>query len=398
MKRVYPTVVAICIFMMAITLPRICFAQCSCSAGVPATPVDYYSSIPPSNGASTTFSFPKFNPSIGTLSCISFKDSVSGISTTNAQNKNPDTTVYKFLLNVANDIEGPSGGGISTGSTFSKTYGPDSLAPYNTPGDAITYGPDTLFYNVTDYATSTSTAPYQGAGNVTFTYSISGGVTSTKGGLNYTAGPTTVYWGYFHITYYWCPTVVLATSISDFTATANGNAILLQWLTNNEQNNNNYEIQVSTDGKQFSTAGQAESDPASAGATTKHQYQYNTDQAYVGKLYFRIKVTDASGKVSYSAILILQPGGSGDGSLLFQAYPNPATNTLIFQFTNNQTGRYLLELVNTAGQVVQQKSVTLTGANQIRLDLNPQPAKGLYFMRTKDLTHNQSYVSKVLIN
>jgi hypothetical protein len=200
------------------------------------------------------------------------------------------------------------------------------------------------------------------------------------------------------ITYYTCPPVVLSTSITNFTAIENGSTILLQWESNNEQNNSNYEIQVSTDGKQFNSAGQTESDPATAGSTAKHQYQYNTDQINVGKLYFRIKQTDASGTVTYSTILIVSPGGSGDQSISYQTYPNPATNSLVFQFSNNQTGRYLLELINTAGQVVQQKSVTLTGASQIRFDLSPQPVKGLYFMRTRDLTHNQNYVSKVLIN
>jgi hypothetical protein len=67
-------------------------------------------------------------------------------------------------------------------------------------------------------------------------------------------------------------------------------------------------------------------------------------------------------------------------------------------FNSSQTGHFLLELVATSGQVVQKKAVTLTGGNQIRLDLNPQPVKGLYFLRTTDLTHDHSYVSKVFVD
>ncbi len=64
---------------------------------------------------------------------------------------------------------------------------------------------DTIFNNAASSGTSTSTAPYLGLGSVNFTYQISGGVNSLEGGLNYLAGPTTIYWGQFHLTYYWCP-------------------------------------------------------------------------------------------------------------------------------------------------------------------------------------------------
>ena len=118
----------------------------------------------------------------------------------------------------------------------------------------------------------------------------------------------------------------------------------------------------------------------------------------MGKLYFRVEETDGNGKVSYTQIVVADPNKNDADDISYQTYPNPATNSLLFQFNSNQTGRYLLELVNTAGQIVQQKAVTLTGTSQIRLDLNPQPAKGLYFLRTADLTHNKSYVSKVFID
>ena len=119
----------------------------------------------------------------------------------------------------------------------------------------------------------------------------------------------------------------------------------------------------------------------------------------MGKLYFRIEETSSTGKISYSQVAVVDPGSSsGAGEISYQTFPNPATNSLMFQFNSNQTGRFMLQLVNTAGQIVQEKSVTLTGTSQIQLDLNPQPVKGLYFLRTADLTHNRSFVSKVFIN
>ncbi|HXB95038.1 MAG TPA: choice-of-anchor E domain-containing protein [Puia sp.] len=367
---------------------------------MPATPIIYYASFPATNQASTTITFPQFNPAIGTLACISLNDTVSGVTTTSALNKAPNPVTYKFQLTVSNDLEGPPGGGLSISNTYNRTYGPSTLQRLGFPGDTITYGPDTIFNSEADFAsTSSNTAPYLGTGTVDFTYSLSGGVVSTQGGLNYTAGPTTFYWGNYSLTYYWCPALSLSTTIRNFTATPEGNAIFLQWITDNQQPNTQYDIQVSQDGKSFYSAGQAEGDASSTGASAKYQYQYNPDPSYVGKLYFRIEETDPSGKISLSTILIIDPGASGNGApISFQTFPNPATNSLQVLFNSGQTGRFLVELVATSGQIVRQKAVTLAGSNQITLDLSPQPARGLYFLRTSDLTHNRNFVSKVFIN
>ncbi|MBS1662335.1 MAG: T9SS type A sorting domain-containing protein [Bacteroidetes bacterium] len=377
-------------------VPRTSMAQCNCSPGNPATPIDYSVTIPATSASSTTVSFPKFNPAVGNLACLTVKDTVSATTTTNAQNKAPDSTVYKFQLTVSDNLSGP---GINISNTFNNTYGPDTLAPFNTPGDTKTYGPDVIYSDLPGSASKTApSASYLGSsGTIDFTYTLSGGVVSTQGGLNYVAGPTTTYSGTFHLTYYWCPSAPLATGIDDFTASPDGSTVLLTWTTPDQQPNTQYEIQVSTDGSNFYSIGKTENNPAPASPASKHQYQYNPDPAYVGKLYFRIQQTDASGKVSFSTILLIDPSGGSDNLISYRAFPNPATNNLIFQFNRNQTGRFLVELVNTAGMVVQQRAVALAGTSQIRLDLNPQPVKGLYFLRTTDLSHGQKYVSKVFI-
>jgi hypothetical protein len=338
-----------------------------------------------------------FNPSIGTLACVGFTDTISGISTTHVTNTAPGTVDYKFELDINNDIEGP--GGISSTPGFSVFYY-DTLAGNTLPGSSAINGPDSIFVNAPDSNGTGNTAPYLGLGTVGFTYTINGGLLTKKGGINYADTIVTTYSGRFKLTYFWCPSVALATTIQNFTAVQDGNAILLQWISSNQQPNTTYEIQISTDGKTFSNLGTPEGDASSTGTSSKYQYQFNPDPANMGKLYFRVQETDASGRVSYSEVAVVDPGNSmgGAGDMSYQTFPNPATNSLLFQFNSNQTGRYLLELVNTAGQIVQQEAVTLTGTSQIRLDLNPQPVKGLYFLRTADLTHNRSYVSKVFIN
>jgi len=397
MNRVYTCLFIIIILIVSI--PWVAGAQCNCSASVPATPITYYASFPATKQPSTTITFPQFNPAIGMLSCLTLTDTVSGVTTTSAYNTAPVPVTYKFLLNISDDLEGPAGGGISESNLYSKIYGPTTLQRLGLPGDSVTYGPDTLYNSsIGSGSTSSNTAPYLGNGTVDFIYSLSGGLVTTQGGTNYGQQITTQYWGNFSLTYYWCPATSLSTTIRDFTATPDGNIILLQWLTENQQPNTQYEIQVSQDGKNFYAIGQAEGDASATGTAAKYQYRYNPDPSYPGKLYFRVMETDPSGKISLSAILILGPKAPGSsGPVSYQTFPNPATNSLQVLFNGAQTGRFLVELVATSGQVVRKEAVTLAGSNQITLDLAPQPARGLYFLRTTDLSHNRNYVSKVFI-
>jgi hypothetical protein len=369
-----------------------------CSPTLHATPVTYVVTLNPTTASTASINFPKFAPSIGQLNCVSLKDTISGISTTHVTNLAPDTVAYKFELDINNDIEGP--GGLASTPGYSIFYY-DTLAPIGQPGNNIINGPDSIFVNAADSNGTSNTGAYLGSsGDIAFTYTLNGGLQTKKGGFNYADTITTVYWGNFSLTYYWCPAVTLSTTITDFTAAPNGNSILLKWITNNQQANTHYEIQTSTDGQTFANIGEAEGNATATGASAKYQYQFNPDQANMGKFYVRIEETDVSGKVSYSEVLIVDPhGGSSSqgGPISYQTFPNPATNSLLFQFNNNLTGNFLVELISTSGQIVQHKAVTLTGASQIRLDLNPQPVSGLYFLRTTDLTHNQNYVSKVFI-
>jgi hypothetical protein len=57
----------------------------------------------------------------------------------------------------------------------------------------------------------------------------------------------------------------------------------------------------------------------------------------------------------------------------------------------------MLELVNLTGQVIQQKAITLSGSGFTSFNLNNHQAKGLYFLRAKDLSHNKQYLTKILI-
>src|SRR6185295_16938044 len=80
------------------------YAQCTCAGGVPATAINQTISISPTTTSTLNFSFQQFNPAIGTLSCVTLHDTITGISTTGAGNTGPDSTAFQFQLTLTNKI------------------------------------------------------------------------------------------------------------------------------------------------------------------------------------------------------------------------------------------------------------------------------------------------------
>ncbi len=381
-------------------------AQCNCSPGVPATPIVQSITIAPTTASQLTFSFPQFNPAIGTLSCVTLKDTITAVSTTGALNTggrtpagytgppvSTDSTIFSFLLALTNQVSGP---GINISNSFTKNYGPDTLSYFGTTGDSITYGPDNIINNPYGTASTGGNSAYLGTGTVPFVYTINGGMISTQGGPNYTATVHTIYGGTLNLTYYWCPAVVLANNITNFTAFIKDKNAELQWTVENEITDVTYEIEYSTDGSHYQPVGYTQSTlNGDENDAVNYRFQYPLNNTASGKIFFRIKRTTQDGKSTYTAIKTINLDGSGMAG--YQVYPNPVHNSVMLEFAQAQSANFVVSLISTAGQLIQQKQVTLNGNNQIRMDLNSQPATGLYYLQARDQTHNQQYITKVLI-
>jgi hypothetical protein len=369
-------------------------AQCLCTGGIPATAIDQTIAISPTTTSTLNFSFQQFNPSIGTLSCVTLHDTLTGVSTTGAGNTGPDSTAFLFQLTLTNKISGP---GITQTRVFNKIYGYDTLAPYTIPGDTITYGPDNIITIPTGTSSTGGNAAYIGVGTVNITYSINGGMITLDGGSNYNSSVATVIGGVLRLTYYWCPSIPLGASISNFSVYKKNGAISLQWLGTNDQKNIVYEIEYSKDNEHWQSAGTVPAGSAPAGTVAQYQYQYNPAKIDVGEIYFRIKRTDAEGNIVYSPVKVVNlmqqdrlPG--------IQIYPNPVSLKILIQFDEQQNGNYNLELISATGQVIERKQVLLSGVSITNMDLTKKPASGIYFLRAVNTANNKLFLTKVIVN
>ncbi|RYY10367.1 MAG: T9SS type A sorting domain-containing protein, partial [Chitinophagaceae bacterium] len=301
---------------------------------------------------------------------------------------------YRFLLNVTNDFSGP---GVSVNESANRNYGPTLLQPYGNTGDRTIYGPDTLFKSSTHLTNSTSAVSYLGgSGNVSFNYTVNGGLISTQGGINYTYQIVSRYWGRFGITYFWCPNAVLSTNIKNFTAVKSNKTIDLSWIVSNNLTSSTYEIQVSKNAREFFGNGAPQTSTSASGTSAKYAYQYNPNQVVTGQLYFRVKQTDANGKISYSTVKAVNM--DYQGATAFTAFPNPAVNRVSLQFDANLDGNYNIDVTNQVGQVVISRPVKISKSSLVDLNLGKVTAPGMYYVRVKDASTGQVFTNKIMVN
>jgi hypothetical protein len=391
MKKLYSKFIVFTIVATAI-IPSANFAQCSCPNGVAPSVTSYLDVIKPTNASSITLSFPQFDSTKGKLGCVSFKDTISGATTAYIQNLASTKTQYAFLFTVANSITGP---GISVNENFTKNYGPDSLNAYgNHPGDSIVYGPANVFTNIKDSTYTSNTAGYIGKGAVNYTYTLNGGFVSTKGSLNYSDQVVTNYWGSFRLSYYWCPLSQNDPNNCGFNVYHKGHYVEVDWQTHNEKSHCNYEVQCSNDGSNYIPVCNKQS-AVSEQDTASYQYQFPLQTNSTGILHFRVKRNDSDSNIFYTTIKSINLNDRAKAGCT--VYPNPVKNSTMMEFDEAQYGTFMVFLINQSGQIVLKKQVTLTGTNQIKINIFQHLTPGIYLLQANDQTNLLQYSNKVFI-
>ncbi|MEP6675909.1 MAG: T9SS type A sorting domain-containing protein, partial [Ferruginibacter sp.] len=163
------------------------------------------------------------------------------------------------------------------------------------------------------------------------------------------------------------PYNVLPLQLIDFTATPVQKTILLNWMTREEKNILHYEVEKSTDGRNFSWLGTENA----VNSLSLHNYRLVDQNPAPGWNYYRLKVTDDHYKISYSAVVRVWMASIGQVIV----YPNPAQKEIKI-ILPPQSSTTELSIVNSAGQVVKQ-----VRSNQLSLTINIETlSSGLYFI------------------
>lgn len=391
MNRSVPNCVHLLIILSGLFFSNKTIAQCACAEGAQPDSIVYTYSLNPTSNFTSAITFPKFNPAVGTLTCISVLSNVTAVANLGIRNLDSLPHDYEFLYTQAIGISGP--GGLSGNATVSKNVGPYSLDEYGGVPDSTHFGPDTTFRNRQILRTISNVNAYLGAtGTVTINFNNTGSTLLLQGSNNYSSKITTFAWGDFRLSYYWCENSVLAKHFKSFSAIKRDKIVDLEWSVADDKKSNNYEIQISYDGIKFSGIGQRNAD-AAEGTAAKYLYQYHIDKSPYRKAYFRIRQS-AAGLTAYSAVRAVDL--DQDGSIQASIYPNPVVRTINLGFREPVSGEFQVTLTNQVGQAVFSKIIKIHNATSLQLPVAQLPAAGIYYLNAREISTSQSFTGKLL--
>ncbi len=177
--------------------------------------------------------------------------------------------------------------------------------------------------------------------------------------------------------------IVLPVTLLKFNGKLQGDKVLLDWQTTNEQNLKNFEIEKSTDGSNYYLVGKQNANGNTNSAKT---YRFQ-DPDVASSNYYRIRMNDVDGQSKLSSVILVNAQNSAQ---LFQVQKNPFTHIIDVRLAK-PAQHVKLQLVAIDGRVVGQK----TFYNTNHLDWQPGGiANGMYIL--KALVDGKEFATKIL--
>lgn len=166
--------------------------------------------------------------------------------------------------------------------------------------------------------------------------------------------------------------------------------IAVNWTVDQEINISTYVLERSVDGRDFNLVTEK---PAIQNQGGRASYNHLDDQASPNEYFYRVKAYSRNGHFQYSNIARVAPVKASPS---ISVYPNPVVDgNMQVRFQNLPKGRYMLQLSNKSGQVVDKSSVNIEHTVQV-LSVKPGShiSSGTYQLQVFD---NQVLVGAVQV-
>lgn len=158
--------------------------------------------------------------------------------------------------------------------------------------------------------------------------------------------------------------------LSSFNVYKKGAKNQLDWTVSQEINALSFDVQRSTNGKDFTTIA------AMPILNSGTKYNYQDNNPLLSENYYRLKMIDVDGKYSYSPIKSV----NNKKHLSLNVYPNPAKENLAVTMSNDIDIPIMVEISTITGSIAMQKNITpINGNNTIIINI-ASLAKGSYLV------------------
>jgi hypothetical protein len=167
--------------------------------------------------------------------------------------------------------------------------------------------------------------------------------------------------------------VILSAVFTDIRVYQQSSHAVVEWKVANETNVQNYIIERSRNGRDFSKLG---SKPPSNVAGAIATYSWVDENSSRGDNFYRIVSMDATGDKRYSPVVKLSIANGNTDVLI---YPNPVINGAVkLQLSNAASGRYIARVIAKDGAVMMMKQFNCNTPDHIETLQVEKLASGNY--------------------
>ena len=166
----------------------------------------------------------------------------------------------------------------------------------------------------------------------------------------------------------------------------------LYWKAEDASEVKNFEVERSTDGRNFSKVGTR----APAGSAVA-EYSFDDEVSTLSseKIFYRLRIVNKAGGFSYSEIIILKDRRTNRGEMLF--FPNPARHEGFVSFYSVGNGTAMLQVIDVSGRpVLHQYNEVFTGSNVISVKNLIRLKAGVYMIKL--INGKEQYVSQFIVH
>ena len=157
--------------------------------------------------------------------------------------------------------------------------------------------------------------------------------------------------------------------------------VICNWITEEEINNNYFELERSFDGINYSTTALIFSAENNTGSLQSYQYK---DKAAALKnkhlVYYRLKQVDKDGSASYSKVVSVKL--KSDLVNFLQISPNPFVESIRIKLEAVETGYATTKIMNASGQTISSTKASINkGSNDLQVSNLNGLSKGVYVIQ-----------------
>ncbi len=156
----------------------------------------------------------------------------------------------------------------------------------------------------------------------------------------------------------------LPIKVNYFNAAKGNGYNTLNWSAESTSESATFDVERSADGKNFTAINTI----AASRLDMLQPFNYVDNSNLTGSVYYRIKIIDFNGKVTYSSVVRI--AAAVNDIKLVAVLPNPVSNTAQLNIVSTKKDNVQLSVVSMTGQLVQRSNVQLqSGSSIINLDV-----------------------------